>query len=341
MTSSIGIKIANGEFYPVLSGNAAGKKRLILTTVHDDQRSVQIDLYRSEIGAMSDAMYIGSLVVENISPKTKGEPSIELVISSDGTEELSAEALDMDADSSGERQRLNVLLQGSDQGNAYEIPDFELDSEPVSTPPAGLFDEPEPVQEDQEAKPFPLVPVLIAAIVLLALAALLLFWPSIGKPKKAETTTVQSTADATGSEVAGAQVSTSPGPEKAPEAAKAAPAAVPATESVVAVKTESVPKVVEPAAKPVPEPAPVVPPAAASVSSKRTRPAAPVKSYKVPRTLPKEGFKYRIGWGDTLWDISEAFYRNPWLYPRIASFNKIRNPDLIISGAFVRIPPKN
>ncbi len=326
MTSSIGIKIANGEFYPVLSGNAAGKKRLILTTVHDDQRSVQIDLYRSETGDMNDASYIGSLVVENISPKSKGEPSIELVIASDGSEELSAEALDMDADSSGERQRLNVLLQASDQNNAYDIPDFELESEPVSTPPAGLFEEPKPVVEKHEAKPFPLIPILIAAIVLLALVALLLFWPLARKSEKTDPAPVQTVA-----EVAGTKTATSTGPEQAPAEVKPATVA----------KNESTPKLAEPAVKPVPEPAPVVPPAAASVSSKRTRPAAPVKSYKVPRTIPKEGFKYRIGWGDTLWDISEAFYRNPWLYPRIASFNKIRNPDLIISGTFVRIPPKN
>jgi len=332
MTSSIGIKIANGEFYPVLSGNAAGKKRLILTTVHDNQRSVQIDLYRSETGDMGDASYIGSLVVEDISPKAKGEPSIELVIASDGTEELSAEALDMDADSSGERQRLSVLLQGTDQGSTYEIPDFELDSEPVSTPPAGLFEETEPAEAQHDAKPFPVIPVLIAAIVLLALVALLLLWPPAEKSLKDESGPAQSTT-----EVAVPKPTTSPVAEKAPEAVKVSPAPEPA----ITVKTEIAAKVAEPVAKPAPEPAPVVPPAAASVSSRRTRPAAPVKSYKVPRTIPKEGFKYRIGWGDTLWDISEAFYRNPWLYPRIASFNKIRNPDLIISGAFVRIPPKN
>ncbi len=83
------------------------------------------------------------------------------------------------------------------------------------------------------------------------------------------------------------------------------------------------------------EPAPPEPPAVS-----RKRPPAPVKSYKVPRTIPKEGVRYKIRWGDTLWDISEAFYRNPWLYPRIARFNKIRNPDLIISGTYLRVPPK-
>jgi nucleoid-associated protein YgaU len=186
-------------------------------------------------------------------------------------------------------------------------------------------------------KPFPLVPVLIAAIILLALAGLLLFWPHSGRNGKTGSAPAQ-----TSSETVGVETTTSAGPEKAPEAAKASSPAVPAaTAPDSAAISESAPKVAEPAAKPAPEPAPVVPPAAASVSSKRTRPAAPVKSYKVPRTIPKEGFKYRIGWGDTLWDISEAFYRNPWLYPRIARFNKIRNPDLIISGTFIRIPPKN
>jgi nucleoid-associated protein YgaU len=61
----------------------------------------------------------------------------------------------------------------------------------------------------------------------------------------------------------------------------------------------------------------------------------------VPATIPREGVPYKIRWGDTLWDIAAAFYRNPWLYPRIARFNNIRNPNLIISGTTIRIPPKN
>jgi nucleoid-associated protein YgaU len=59
----------------------------------------------------------------------------------------------------------------------------------------------------------------------------------------------------------------------------------------------------------------------------------------VPATIPKEGVAYKIRWGDTLWDISAAFYRNPWQYQRIARFNNIRNPNMIISGRTIRIPP--
>lgn len=47
---------------------------------------------------------------------------------------------------------------------------------------------------------------------------------------------------------------------------------------------------------------------------------------------------YRIKWGDTLWDIADAYYKNPWRYPRIARYNNIKNPDYIISGTTIRIP---
>lgn len=49
---------------------------------------------------------------------------------------------------------------------------------------------------------------------------------------------------------------------------------------------------------------------------------------------------YRIKRGDTLWDISSTYYRNPWLYPVIARANGIKNPDLIIAGARIFIPER-
>jgi nucleoid-associated protein YgaU len=53
-----------------------------------------------------------------------------------------------------------------------------------------------------------------------------------------------------------------------------------------------------------------------------------------------EGIWYRIVWGDTLWDLAGTYYRNPWLYPRLAKANKIPNPDLIIAGHRLFIPKK-
>lgn len=47
---------------------------------------------------------------------------------------------------------------------------------------------------------------------------------------------------------------------------------------------------------------------------------------------------YKIKWGDTLWDIANTYYKNPWRYKKIASYNGIRNPDHIVSGTIIKIP---
>ena len=139
MASNIGLKIANGEFYPILEENSTVKKRLVLTTVHDKQGSVQIDLYKSYTKTMADAFYIGSLVVENIKPRPKGEPSIELVITSTLDGNITADAVDLDTSVQGEHHTLNVSLKSLDDDNRdYEIPDFELEQN--ESPPTGLFE---------------------------------------------------------------------------------------------------------------------------------------------------------------------------------------------------------
>ncbi|MBQ7753492.1 MAG: LysM peptidoglycan-binding domain-containing protein [Treponema sp.] len=58
----------------------------------------------------------------------------------------------------------------------------------------------------------------------------------------------------------------------------------------------------------------------------------PVKPVK-PKNI-----NYKIKWGDTLWDISDTYYKNPWRYKYIARYNGIKNPDYIISGTYITIP---
>ena len=54
-----------------------------------------------------------------------------------------------------------------------------------------------------------------------------------------------------------------------------------------------------------------------------------------------QDIEYKIKWGDTLWDISDTYYKNPWKYKKIAKDNKIKNPDYIISGRKIVIKPLN
>jgi len=313
MASTIGIKVANGEFYPIVEENSLIRKKLILTTVHDNQPSAQIDLYRTALKTMADAQYIGSLVVDHINPKPKGEPSIEMVISSKSNGEIVADAVDLDTGPSGEHYVLTVSLKSLDETSRdMDLPDFELDSSEESS--SGLYNHASEIREEEKRRTPIFLFVIIGLIILLGLAAAWLFL--LGG---------LDTIRSGGSSSAVTQ-SSQPDPIKQPEPAKPEPP-----------KSDPPPQRTEPA--PVIQ-APVSPPAPRTQATSRRRPP-PVASYKVPATIPKEGVDYRIRWGDTLWDIAEAFYRDPWLYPRIARHNNIRNPDLIISGRVIRIPPRN
>jgi hypothetical protein len=295
VASTIGIKIANGEFYSIIKEDSSVKKRLILTTVHDKQHSVQIDLYKSFTDTMADALYIGSLVVENIRPRPKGEASIELVIFSTGNGEITADATDLDSSAHGEHHYLNVSLKSLNEDNReYEIPDFEIEQN--GYPPAGLYGTAK--SENKRKRHFPWLLAVCAGLAAAVICvALWLFGPL---------------------PVGGKQTASPPPVVQDSQPRETAPP--PAS-----------PPVIQAPAGPPPAPAP----------ERRQRPVPPVASYKAPTTIPRGGAVYRIRWGDTLWDIAEAFYRNPLLYPRIARFNNIRNPDFIISGRTIRIPPRN
>jgi hypothetical protein len=343
VASTIGIKIANGEFYSIVEENSQVKKRLVLTTVHDNQQSVQIDLYRSSTGTMADAFYIGSLVLEDIKSRSKGEASIELVISSASNGNISADAVDLDA--SGGRQTLNVSLKSMEENGGADIPDFEFDNN--ENAPKGLYEE----SGKKGKKKFPWLLVVLAALVLIAVGLLIwLFFFRGNNPlasfMKPATPVSQSQPAETTPQAPSAPVEQS---TPQPEAVQPAnPSAEPAAQSTPQPEAPAQPVAVaaqSPTAAAVQIPPPVIqspaqaPATAASVN--RQRPPAPVASYSVPAVIPREGVPYRIRYGDTLWDIADAFYRNPRLYPNIAQFNNIRNPNIIISGTTIIVPPRN
>jgi hypothetical protein len=283
-SSTIGIKIADGSYYPVLEQGFTGRKRLTLTTVKDNQQKVQIDMYSGEGATLSQPRYVGSLIIENIPPARQGEPEIELDIGIDEAGQLSAEAHD---DSTGETQDFSTSLATLPEEETYGAPDFEVDTgqmEPVSLEEPALTGETYPVGDEDRRKehlrrkrPNILLLVLFVVIGVALVAAVAYFvYRSIQ------------------------------GPQIPPLTTTAAPAA-----------TQPAPATTEPAAQP----------AAAEPA------AAPADAQAAG------GVSYRIKKGDTLWDISSTYYRNPWLYPKLAKANSIKNPDLIFAGTNITIPP--
>ncbi len=77
---------------------------------------------------------------------------------------------------------------------------------------------------------------------------------------------------------------------------------------------------------------------AGSTAAPPQQPAA-VATAPAPTPAPEQQGKYEIRQGDTLWDIANAFYRDPFLWPLIWKSNpSINDPDLIYPGTALVIP---
>jgi hypothetical protein len=298
----IGIKVADGAFFPVLAENTVARKRLVLTTAHDAQTSVQIDFYRASSVSMQDAFYIGTLLIENIQKKKKGGPSIELVISLDADGEFSASAYDLDHPEDQNNHVLTVSL--SQQEYLDNLDDIDFAHEYV-IPKDEAYDKYAANIKASKIKP---IVIIISAVVLLALAVCGLWF-----------FVFRSLFEGEGG---GA-----PPENPAAEAVLETPPAPPPPPQVAAGEQEA------PLIK-----APDIP-VKADVRMPRKRNPAPVSSYKVPPVIPAGGVSYKLRWGDTLWDVSQAFYRTPWRYKYLANHNGIRNPNRIIAGRTIKIPP--
>ncbi|MCL2214927.1 MAG: Hsp70 family protein [Treponema sp.] len=339
MASTIGIKIANGEFYPLVEENSLVKKKLILTTVHDNQPSVQIDLFRSPVSNMADAQYIGTVVVENIKPKPKSEPSIEMVISSDENGNIIADAIDLDPDSHSEHYVLTVSLKSMDESTRdVDIPDFEL--EPDGETPSGLYQHAEKIRQRKKTSSKSWVFILIGIILVLGLlAAWLFFFGGLDTVRSLYTRfTSTQTVQSEPALVPIRQLD----PIIDPAAKQLAPVIDPATLPPLFIEPV---KQTEPVQQTVVPPPVIQAPSAAPAQSQTQAVSAPrsssqASSFNVPVIIPREGINYVIRWGDTLWNIAETFYRDPWRYPVIAQYNSISNPAYIISGRTIRIPQR-
>ncbi len=405
---NIGIKLANGQFYPILEDGKPARKRLVVTTVKDDQPSVQIDMYRGSGETAASAAYIGSLVIENIPPRPKGEPDIRLELSLDEGGELLASARE---EASGESQSLRVSLQALSEEEKYEIPDFEFEEESREAAATDTLPDLESAEFEIPEMTGPESPEAVLDVPDLEDAGPAEDLLSEEGPEPAgaggESYIGQSTESFTLEEEAEEASFGEPFPEDAsfeepsfeespgePETVanpfedeesepKPEPEPKPKKERgsgralwiilivlgalalalglgliiyrcVTAPKPAAASQPAVPAAQPAPQPAPA--PAAQPAPAPAAQPAAPAPA-EPPKALPagmaayvrpevaarpgmKPGVNYKIRWGDTLWDLSYVFYRDPWLYPRIARANKIRNPNLIISGRTIWIPPR-
>ncbi len=144
---SIGIKLADGSFYPILESGKAAKRQLSLTTVKDNQTTVHVDVYRSHTGSMEDAEYVDTLEIENLNPHGNGEPDLNLDIELDEENKLSAQIHDPET---GKKVSLisRTAAERSTPANFSISPDQP--SDPDKNPFDDIFAEPEEAAQPEE-----------------------------------------------------------------------------------------------------------------------------------------------------------------------------------------------
>ncbi len=340
---TIGIRIANGTFFPILRENDARRKKIILSPVRENQKDVKIDIFRGEGDGMLDPVYVASLILNGISQDSEQPVEIQMLvnISSDGV--LDAEAFEP---LSGVKQFLSISLDSieenagfydmsdSDSENAADI-SAQMDEEDYFSSEEdnsgdSAFDEFETGDES---------------------------FGNIGQSDENEEITEEATIDES-EEDDNEEENNSPWLYEAENKGSKKNRLLKLAVLVLGIifiallalliytlfmkptlaknrttapsAAVEVPKTPEPVPAPVPvvKEEPAVPAAA---------PVPPVAAAVEPVKKAPESVKYRIKWGDTLWDISKTYYRTPWLYKKIAKDNKIKNPDLIFAETYINI----
>ena len=369
MASKIGIKLADGTFFPILDEDALSEQSLELTTVRDDQESVQINLFKQVDGAEPE--YIGSLIVEDISTGRAGDPTINLKIKLDEEKNLSAEAVD---EGSGSHQSLKVSLKNLDEASLEGL-DFDFasfddsltsDDGLINTDDFMMPDESSSMEEmyqeesssdsqlygqneeKSEKKKMPLwliIVIIILCITALVFAILLLTKKmpfadkdkiasapekveQVQEPKKDVNATTSNAPQENAEEKAAAEAKRKAEEEERQKAA--AEAQKKAEEEAKQKAEEEAKQKAEAEAKKKAE----------EEAKQKADAKKKADAQKKSNVNSKGVVKYKVKWGDTLWDLSETYYKTPWLYKKIADYNKIKNPNLIIAGTYIDIPPK-
>lgn len=447
---TIGIKLADGSFYPVLEDNTPSEKKLELTTAHNNQTKVMVDLYRSATCSMDDAEYVDSLQIENLVARPNGEADIKFTISLDEDNQLSAKIVDSETGNESNttitlvsrtlEERLVTDEYGINDSNSNKAgavaagavaaggllaaaaamrekvkDETEVEEEPVvenvdDGVPFGdeTLVEEAAVEESVSNEEIPADETIIdEAFADEALADDTITEDNSGLPDMdfdipddtTETETPEmpddffNTDDLDNTEERQETM-------KDPTFDSVSPAAgglnfdglydeetergTPAENGADEVKKKTkVPVIIciicaiiciiatllilfiipskynlitkkhakeagttvtieEPAPEaepiPEPEPEPVVPEAKEDEiiiieKAEEVVPAQPPVAEEKPKNIT-----YKIKWGDTLWDIADTYYKNPWKYKYIARYNGIKNPDYIISGTKIVIP---
>lgn len=143
LPKSIGIRLFDDTFVPVLTEGEIKNKKVILTTVKDNQKKAIIKLYEGNSDKCADNEFLGKLVIPIDRKTAKGEPGLEVHLRLDDDGMLYAKAWDVE---SGEQT--NIKIEHNETPRIFpetlsdvEIDDLDADSDTKKIDDIGDFDD--------------------------------------------------------------------------------------------------------------------------------------------------------------------------------------------------------
>lgn len=111
----IGIKLADGSFFPIIEDESSQRKRMVLTVARPGQTSAQIDLLRFD---GETEQYVGCLVLDEL--VGEGTAELELIVGLDDDGTIDARVNDSVG---GQYQSLSVNVRTLESAGSFSLPD--------------------------------------------------------------------------------------------------------------------------------------------------------------------------------------------------------------------------
>jgi hypothetical protein len=111
----IGIKLADGSFFPIIEDENSQRKRMVLTVARPGQTSAQIDLLRFD---GETEQYVGCLVLDEL--VGEGTAELELIVGLDDDGTIDARVNDSVG---GQYQSLSVNVRTLESAGSFSLPD--------------------------------------------------------------------------------------------------------------------------------------------------------------------------------------------------------------------------
>jgi hypothetical protein len=122
MGKTIGIKLADSTFYPIVSTDSLGTKELGLTTVQENQGEVHVDLYRGDEEDSRTVEYLDTLRLDHLLPHPAGDADIALTLILDEDDFFVADLFDPE---SGERN-VKTIPRVTSRSAGFVQPVYDL-----------------------------------------------------------------------------------------------------------------------------------------------------------------------------------------------------------------------